>query len=415
MPITRLARTVLFVLALTGSEASLAWAQTYTVLYSFTGAEDGAYPTGGLTLDSAGNLYGTTYGYDGYFGSGTTAGSVFEVSSAGHFTLLHNFGAGGAEGAWPFAGLVRDSSGNLYGTTSGGGSSSRGTVFKLDNQANLGVLHSFAGGKDRARPFAPLILDPAGNLYGTTADGGTADCIPAGVDSRCGTVFEIPMKGRKAGKEKILHRFSSSRKLGSEPHAPVMRDSAGNLFGTDEYDGPGEGGTVFELGAQGGATVRHTFSTQSNEYFPLSGLMQDGAGNLYGTTTGGPGIVYRLDPQGNETVLFSFEEGAGGASPLYSGVIMDVAGNLYGTTYAAGNENACLNLFSQGCGVVYKLDPSGNETVVYTFSGGTDGANPQSGVIMDAAGNLYGTTSYGGIVNSVCPAGCGVVFKITPQ
>lgn len=384
-------------------------AQTYTVLYSFTGGADGAAPIGGLVVDPSGNLYGTTFGYNGYIGAGTTAGSIFKLSPTGDFALLHNFGSGGSGGAWPLAGLVRDASGVLYGTTVGGGTAGFGTVFKLDGVGNFTVLHNFTGGKDGAGPAASLILDSAGVLYGTTTLGGNPKCGPLNLD--CGIVFQVATSGKKAGKEKVLHRFSSPRKFGDTPYAPLIRAADGNFFGTTSRDGPGGAGAVFKLSPSGVVTLFHAFNFQSGG-LPFSGLVQDAAGNLYGTTRGGYGRIYKLDSQGKETVLFSFN-GTGGIDPLYSGIIIDGSGNLYGTAEAGGNLNAC-NPSYYGCGVVYKLDPSGNETVLYRFNGETDGANPQSGVIMDSAGNLYGTAVYGGIVNKACPAGCGVVFKIAP-
>jgi uncharacterized repeat protein (TIGR03803 family) len=368
-------------------------AQTYKVLYSFTGGTDGALPFGGVTLDSAGNIYGTTEGD----GAGATQGSVFKLSPKGKFTLLHNFGAGGAGGARPYAGLVRDSAGNLYGTTLAGGSVGPGTVFKLDKKNNFSVLYSFSGKTDGGQPTAPVILDPAGNLYGTTLVGGSSKC-DGGLG--CGVVFKLDTENN----ETVLYTFAAS-KYGRTPWAGLLRDAAGNLYGTTTGGGHANFGTVFKVSPAGGETVLSNFKTLADGDDPWSTLIQDAAGNFYGTTTTGGkyncgdqlcGVVFKVDTNGNETVLYSFN-GFDGGTPL-AGLIMDAAGNLYGTT--SGN--------------VFKLDPSGNLTVLHTFTFGADGGLPYAGLTMDSAGNLYGTASHGGNLNDCGGEGCGVVFKIIP-
>ena len=214
-----------------------------------------------------------------------------------------------------------------------------------------------------------------------------------------------------SGKETVLFRFANDpRKFGDYPSAGLVRDPDGNLFGTASRWGSGNSGTVFKIGAKHGKTVLHAFDWTTPD--PDAGLIQDAEGNFYGTTNGPNGTVYKLDSLGNVTTLYEFD-GTHGSEPFLGGVVMDAAGNLYGTTAGGGIVGCTANGFS-GCGVVYKLDPSGNLTVLYQFTGGTDGANPETGVILDAAGNLYGTTTFGGKVNSNCPNGCGVIFKITP-
>jgi uncharacterized repeat protein (TIGR03803 family) len=383
------------------------WAQTYTVLYTFKGRADGALPFGGLIRDSSGNLYGTTAGT--LAGAGTTMGSIFKLGPSGTFKLLHNFGAGGTGGAAPYAALLQDFAGNLYGTTGYGGTSGQGTVFRLDNEGKFGVLYSFFGGIDGSGPDAPLIFDPAGNLYGTTVGGGTPNCDPnKGVG--CGTVFMLDTRG----KEKVLHRFPSSRKVGDLPYSGLIRDAAGNLYGMASFGGPAGNGTVFKLDPAGNLTVLHAFQSQSDGAQPRGVLIQDAAGNFYGTTVSGAsptddgGTAFKLDPQGNETAFYNFAYPTG---IIPSSLIMDSAGNFYGTTYQGGTIGPACNY---GCGTVFKLDPSGNQTVLYGFSGRTDGGSPLAGLVIDAAGNLYGTATFGGTVNSACPSGCGVVFKITP-
>jgi uncharacterized repeat protein (TIGR03803 family) len=369
-------------------------AQTYTVLYSFTGGADGALPLGGVILDSAGNLYGTTRGA----GEGGFEGSVFKLSPKGKFTLLHSFGTGGAGGAQPYAGLVRDSAGNLYGTTSEGGLGA-GTVFKLDRKGNFSVLHSFSG-TDGAMPTAPLILDPAGNLYGTTFQGGDPRCRRG---FSCGVVFKLDPEGN----ETVLHAFTRS-KYGRFPYAGLLRDSAGNLYGTTTTGGHGGFETVFEVDAAGNETVLSTFQHFADGADPWATLIRDAAGNFYGTTTGGGkgncgrgcGVVFKVDTNGNETVLHTFTGNSPDSGTPLAGLVMDSAGNLYGTTF----------------GNVFTLDPAGNLTVLHTITPGEDGEFPYAGLTMDSAGNLYGTTYFGGNLNDCLDAGggCGVVFKITP-
>ena len=400
MSFAKLTRSAFLLLLVGFGGAPSSWGQTFTVLYSFTGGTDGAEPSGGVILDSFGNVYGTS--------EGTIAakGSIFKLSTAGKFTLLHNFG-GGAGGAYPEAALIRDSVGNLYGTASAGGSAGQGTVFELPKKGKFTVLHNFSGVLDGSDPVAPLTLDAAGNLYGTTNLGGSPNCNALGLYSSCGTVFKLDTKGRRT----ILHRFTELRKDGDFPSAGLLRDAAGNLYSTTTAGGSGGLGIVFKLDTEGDETVLHAFH-DTDGAVPFSGLIQDASGNFYGTTAGGDfGTVYKLDPQGNETVLYTFTGGDDGSDPFDS-LVMDAAGNLYGTTYAGGKNTACFD--GEGCGVVFKLDPSGQETVLHSFTGGTDGFEPESALVMDAAGNLYGTTNFGGIVNDECAGGCGVVFKITP-
>jgi uncharacterized repeat protein (TIGR03803 family) len=351
-----------------------------TVLYSFTGGADGGYPYAGVIRDSAGNLYGTTYQ-----GGAAGAGVVFKVNTAGHETVLYSF-TGGADGAYPYAGVIRDSSGNLYGTAFAGGTGGVGVVYKLDTAGQETVLYNFTGGADGAYPyFAGVIRDPAGNFYGTTVGGGTANQ---------GVVYKVDT----ASQETVLYSFPGVAD-GFIPYAGVIRDSAGNLYGTTTSGGAAGQGVVYKVNTSGHETVLYTFTGGADGAFPWAGVIRDSAGNLYGATevggTADAGVVYKLDTTGHETVLYSFTGGADGGYPQ-AGVIRDPAGNLYGT--AGGGID--------GAGVVYKLDTSGHETVLYSFTGGADGASPSAGVIRDSAGNLYGTTYGGGA------AFAGVVYKL---
>ena len=440
----RLIRTILLVL-LAASTISRTSAQKYSVLYSFTGGADGASPKGALVLDSAGNLYGTTQGSNPYPNSqttGTTAGSVFKINSSGEFTLLYNFGQGGTNGTSPSGGLVRDPAGNLFGATSGGGPSTNpscfagglhpslplngcGEVFKIDGNGQFSVFHGFSGTSycwTGCFPLAPLTLDSAGNLYGSTYIGGSRNCDWDNLNrqgfflnSNCGTVFKLDPKGR----ETVLHRFGNSKKDGDYPNPGLILDAAGNLYGTtleggiNSNGGNGGAGTIFKIDPAGHETVLFYFEEFVSGYYPNGGLVLDSAGNIFGTTQGfaggaGQNGAFRLDSQGSLTQFAPISD-----TPL-SGLIVDGLGNFYGTTIDGGNSAPICGYFGNAeCGTIFKLDPSGNKTTLYNFSG-TDGATPYASLVMDAAGNLYGTTAYGGTFNSNCPAGCGVVFKITP-
>ena len=262
-----------------------------SVLYSFTGGADGANPVGGVIADPAGNLYGTTYR-----GGSSSAGVVFKLDPAGNETVLHSF-TGGADGGQPAAGVIRDSAGNLYGTTERGGGSNSGVVFKLDAAGNETVLHSFRGGADGAQPAAGVIQDSAGNLYGTTQGGG---------GTGFGTVFKVDT----AGHETVLHSFTGAPSDGAYPSAGLLLGPAGNLYGTTTAGGSGrdgaggglEGGVVFEVDTAGHETVLHNFiGGPTDASNPKAPLVRDAAGNLYGTTWYGggsnQGAIYELKPQ----------------------------------------------------------------------------------------------------------------------
>jgi uncharacterized repeat protein (TIGR03803 family) len=352
-----------------------------TVLYSFTGGTDGGAPAG-LVRDSAGNLYGTAL-----TGGTAGAGVVFEVSASGQETVLYNF-TGGADGGNPFAGVIRDSAGNLYGTTGEGGTAGAGVVFEVNASGQETVLYSFTGGADGAHSFAGLVEDSAGNLYGTTLDGGTAGA---------GVVFKVAA----AGGQTVLYSFPGlGYPQGGYPQGGVILDSASNLYGTTSYGGAGGTGVVFKLDTAGQETVVYSFPGTADGGNPMAGLIRDSAGNLYGTTyqggTAGAGVVFKVSAAGHETVLYTFTGGSDGGYPQ-GGVIRDPAGNLYGTTVGGG---------AAGAGTVFKVDAAGGESVLYSFTGGADGGYPYASVVRDSAGNLYGTTVDGGT------AGAGVVFKL---
>jgi uncharacterized repeat protein (TIGR03803 family) len=249
-------------------------------------------------------------------------------------------------------------------------------------------------------------------LYGTTYYGGTGPCND-GQGVGCGTVFRLD----KSGNETILHSFSGGTDGANPPGSGLVRDATGNLYGTALSGGDLGQGTVFKLNRTGKVTVLHTFTDGTDGGQPSGGLIRDTAGNLYGTTvTGGScqynqngcGTVFKLNKANRETVLYDFMGGSSDGLFPFAGVIQDAAGNFYGTTHQGGDSCA-----PDGCGTVFKLDTKGKETVVRSFKGGNDGVFPQAGVISDAAGNLYGTTSEGG--GAGCGgSGCGVIFKVTP-
>ena len=394
--------------------ATSTWAQE-KVLYSFNPeVQDGYEPNAGLIADGAGNRYGTTSS-----GGIHSYGTVFELSpkEGGGYTerVLHSFGLG-TDGRSPIAGLVLDGAGNLYGTTEYGGIHSCpgggcGTVFELSPREGGGwtetVLHSFGNGTDGIFPQAGLVSDAVGNLYGTTESGGIHSV---------GAVFELIPRQGGGYTETVLHSFGNGND-GFFPEAGLVRDANGNLYGTTYEGGIHVLGTVFELSPrQGGGyteTVLHSFGNGTDGYYPYYGsLVIDGGGNLYGTTQQGGihglGTAFELSPREggsySETLLHSFGNPAtqDGSEPE-AGFIFDTAGNLYSTTLYGGIHNS---------GTVFELSPNGSggwtEMVLRSFDG-TDGGNPQAGLILDGAGNLYGTTYYDGIYF------VGTAFELSPN
>ncbi len=372
-----------------------------TVLSSFDGANHGDTPMSALIADSAGNFYGTTR-YGGSFGNGT----VFKLSPNGNgydTSILYNFGSANADGAQPRAGLTMDGAGNLYGTTSLGGTHNQGTVFKLSPNGTdyvQGVIYNFGdAASDGATPLAGLIMDAEGSLYGTTYNGGSANM---------GTVFKLSHNGN-GYEESFLYSFSGNAG-GANPLAALLMDSAGNLYGTTAYGGADEdSGTVFKFTADGGTYRKSNLVTFIYGDVPHSSLLMDSAGNLYGTFepnngSGYLGSVYKISPIGERTTLGEEMKGM-----PFGGLVMDSAGNLYGTTARYSSDTL-------GSDTIFKINPSGQFTTLYTFdrtvtSGpssapGSNGAVPIGSLIMDRAGNLYGTASLGG-ANSR-----GTVFKL---
>jgi uncharacterized repeat protein (TIGR03803 family) len=380
----------------------LALAQTENVLYSFQGGNDGINPSTGLVADLAGKLFGTTTegGTAGY-------GVVYELSPShgGGWkqTVIHSFQGG--DGAAPAAGLIFDQAGNLYGTTSTGGKYHVGTVFQLTNSGGAWtetVLHSFTD-KDGSHPLAGLVLDQAGNLYGTTLFGGHTEG---------GVVFQLTLSGG-VWKETVLHTFTG-RKDGIDPEANIILDQNGVLYSTSM------GGNVFKLTPPQPGHAKWMFKNLytfdgGEDGGPLSPgtLLAGNNGVLYGTQKfgNGPanaGAVFQLTPPAKHgawtaTTIYRFAGGSDGLYP-YAGVISDAAGNLYGTTTGDGKTNF---------GNVYQLIPpaqqggSWTKTTLYSFTG-PDGSGPSAGLIFGKEGVLYSTTAGGGSF------GDGTVFEIVP-
>ena len=368
--------------------SSFAHAQTEKVLYSFSAVNGLApYPYTGV-IRAGGNLYGTTYS-GGAYGKG----SIYKLNAKGVATTLYSF-TGGADGRNPYGALLRDSNGNLYGTTTYGGANDFGTVYELTSTGIQTVLHSFANdGVDGALPWSTLIRDKQGNLYGTTVYGGPY---------RGGTIFKLT----PTGTESILYSFGAYSGDGLYPNAQLVRDGKGNLYGTTYNGGAHSLGTVFKLDMNGAETILHDFVKDGVDgYQPFAGVIRDSSGNLYGTTINGgqfgDGTVFRITPQGVETILLAFQ-GWDGGHP-YAPLVRDAAGNLYGTAGGGGLNG------QNGFGTVFRIAANGVETVLYTFTGQEDGGWPYAAALVrDGKGNLYGTTTYGGASLN------GTVYKVTP-
>jgi uncharacterized repeat protein (TIGR03803 family) len=412
--IHRTARILLIGFALPAALCATSWAGTEQVLYQFKSPQDGQFLSSGVLLLN-GKIYGVTYG------GGTNGwGTVFELThnKAGWSKkTLHNF-TRGKDGGLPITELTADNAGNLYGTTIEGGSYLNGcpvvglvgcgVVFKLTRRSGhweFSVIHKF-NGKDGATPEGNLVWDDAGNLYGTASGGKSC-----GIECGYGTVFKLSPSGR-SWRLSTIHFFH-----GLDGNSPVslFRDSKGNLYGSTggggKY-GPGYG-TVYKLSPTGNRwtlTTLYSFTGGAGGNGPSQAPVLYTGGAIYGTTVDGGtyiygGVVYQLTPTNGvwqESVLYSFTNGTDGSNP-WGGVTMDANGNLYGTNLGGGY------------GIIFKLTNSGGawtESTAFDFNG-VDGSSPYAGLVWDATGNLYGTTYYSG---SECQSqgACGNVFEFTP-
>jgi len=394
--------------------ANNAWSASYKVLHVFRGNAIG--PSSGLAVDTAGNAYGTAFAGGNFGGHG---GAVYRLSPTKGFSVLYNFNAP-PDGFYPQGNLVIDSAGNLYGTTVYGGANKTGcnghgcgTVFELSPPISKGgswtetILYSFTGGDDGANPQAGVILDSAGNLYGTTENGGNLGA---------GTVFEVTNSGNGQWVESVIYSMDD----GALPMGSLVFDATGNLYSTT-FEFGGGGGNVFELfpevGGGWGYVRLYAFMEGTKDGFaPEAGVILDSSGSLYGTTAFGGqfgfGTVFKLTPDAGtwtETILYNFAGGKDGATPR-AGLVFDPAGNLYSTTFEGGNASpkACQG---NGCGTAFELTPgtSGLWTErLFAFpQDGHLGIEPAASLLLDATGRAYGTTTSGG-------EGIGVVFRITP-
>ena len=386
-------------------------AQQEQLLYTFTGGTDGGRPLGSLTVDAAGNFYGTTTD-GGQYGGGV----VFRLSSSAgswNYSVLHNFG-GGYDGSVPVGKLVFDSAGNLYGTTAGGGAQGCGTVYQLSPLVggiwNESLIYTFTCGDDGGNPQAGVVLDKTGNLYGTNFVGGDRSaCAPVG---GCGTVFKL-RPNKTLWDFAVLHSFQDVD--GGNPEAGITLDAAGNLFGTTLGFGAAGWGTVYELSpdAQGEQTrfrLIHSFALLKDGGNPGGGLVFDSDGNAYGSTGTGGGT----DGSGSGTI-FQLEQNPGGhwkfrtlftfVGDYTGGVQQDLLLGSDGTLYGTGGVGF------PGWGGIFELSRVSprhwNYRVVYLFTSVNDGAFP-GGVFRDLNGNFFGTTNEGGEYNQ------GVIFKIVP-
>jgi uncharacterized repeat protein (TIGR03803 family) len=403
--------TAVAIVLLVAVVALPAYPQTEKVLHNFGGPGDGYGSESGPTFDAAGNLYGTSPqggGGCGLFGCGV----VYQLVPNGNGTwvesVIHRFN--GNDGAAPYTAVIFDARGNLYGTTARRGTGNNGSVFELSRGGwTETVLHSFTG-QDGAEPDGALAIDSIGRLYGTTVGGGAYGY---------GVVYRLD-RGATGWRELTLFSFGATPG-GLYPSGPLAIDSQGNLYGTTGRSTGVQGGAVYELVSHGAfwtEKVLYEFTGGDDGDEPYSGVTFDQAGNLYGTTAaGGPanqGVVFMLHPNANgtwtESTLYAFLSPSDGGNPL-GGLTIDAQGNLYGTTSAGGSGR---------WGTVFKLtgfagNNSWTKTVLWNFSGGADGGQPWGNVILDRAGNIYGTTNYGGQRIVPCQQyGCGVVYELTP-
>jgi hypothetical protein len=412
-------------------------AQTETVIHNFPGNYGGYYAWGNLLWDDSENLYGSTYE------GGNCCGTVFKMSpltgGGWHQTVLRGFSSG-SYGSYVQAGLSRDATGNLYGATNLGGDlkvycyePGCGVIFELSPTSSgpwtETVLHKFTGGPDGGAPNGSLAIDSSGNLYGTALLGGDTSACTNVIGNGCGVVFKLSHATVGGWRETVLRTFTTGPG-GTYPNGGLALDAAGNIYGTTSSGGNGAAGVAFQLtpssGGEWNENVLYSFSTEGS---PQAGVIFDASGSLYGSTgnysgncpiSGACGTVFELSPTStdswSESTLHTFAGSSTGDGAYPHDLAFDKAGNIYGTTDFGGlyTTSACGN---DGCGTVFKLSPvsGGNwsETILYSFTGSTDGYHPLSGVVVDSVGNVYGETSLGGTPYPACGFACGVVFKIT--
>jgi uncharacterized repeat protein (TIGR03803 family) len=404
---------------------------TYSVLYTFTGDADGGFPltSNPLAIDREGNLYGVSHdgGVSPDVGCGFGCGSVFKVSRDGKESIVYEFTGVPTDSQGPDSNVIRDEEGNLYGT-------GFNLIYKISRFGHETELYNFTGGTDGGGDLWGLVRDREGNLYGAASLGGLENGCPEvqfplspfnppPVGFGCGVVFKIDPRGR----ETVLHTFTGGAD-GGIPQGQLVRDEEGNLYGTTLMGGQFNGtvceayfaqgcGVIFKIDRHDKETVLHTFNPQAGGISP-TGVTRDRDGTLYGTTTygGSPvqsnetgyGILYKLEKNGDFTILHNFTGLTDGEFPSAPPLL--IGNDLYGTASGGGTT------LNSGYGVIFKLDRSGNDNVLYRFKGQADGGFPSSQLTLDEDGNLYGTTEIGGnFETSTCKLfdyGCGVVYKL---
>jgi uncharacterized repeat protein (TIGR03803 family) len=384
-------------LVMAAAVAQPAAAQTFKPLHEFNGADDGRNPEGKLLRDAAGNLYGTTF----TDGSGSE-GTVFKIDSTGREKVLFHFDV--SDGADPSSALIQDQAGNLYGVADEGPGGA-GIVYKLSPEGKQTILFAFQGCLFCHRPRVPsgaLFMDQSGNLYGTTIFGGKGKC-----QSGCGTIYRLDL----AGKLHVLYEFTGGAD-GSVPVGPLVPDANGNLYGVAQAGGDLSCselrvgcGTVFRFARKSAKlTVLHTFHRADGATPQPDLLFDTTSGNLYGAASQGgiseKGVLFKISSDGKYKILHRFT-GANDGSEPNGGLVLDEAGNLFGTAQTGGRGTD---------GTAFVINPAGHLKLLHAFNGGLDGAFPQGGLIRDEAGHLYGVAVSNGLVGQQN----GDVFEITP-
>jgi uncharacterized repeat protein (TIGR03803 family) len=377
--------TLALVLGLISPATQSARAQTFAVLYNFTNTSDGAYPYDQPFVDKSGDILGTSVaGTSGY-------GAVWKLSSSGKLTVLHSFHS--SDGAFPWSRLTPDNHGNMFSTTSAGGAYGAGTVFSISPTEKFAKLHSF--GATQHGPISidgGVVLDPSGNFYGTSYEGGHFGY---------GTVWKLSVSGSK-----VLHSFSNGRDGGYPQIGNLHRDIAGNLYGLAEFGGSSDCGTLFEISSHGAFRVLHTFTCGRDGGVPL-GTIEEYKGNLYGNAARGGakgyGTVWQYNTRTHKlTVLHSFLQSDGsipfGGVTCRPGTNAACTGEFYGTASAGG---------ASGNGTLWKVDSKGKFSTLHSFAQ-SDGIQPFDSPFVDKLGNVYGTTNLGGSL------GYGTVWKLAP-
>ena len=384
-------------------------ASTQCQTYKFNSVPPPRYDFGITPMASVSRSSGKFYGTTAYTNPESFGGAVIEFTASGGPKVLYNFGSAGG-GAYPDGAIIFDRAGNLYGPVYFGGLG--GAIFKIDTLGNESIFYDFQGSPDGLGPSGNLTEDNGGNLYGTTLEGGTGACFLG-----CGTVFRI----HPDGSEVVLYSFQGGAD-GQEPTGGLVRDPVGNLYGTTTTGGSEGFGTVFKVDPEGNEAVLYSFQGGADGAVPFSGLAVGSDNALYGNTSEGGGacdcgVIFKIDTTGVETILYRFTGGADGADPE-GGLVLDAAGNIYGTA-VGGGEVPCSNVdyFSHGCGTVFEVSRDGIETTLHAF-GLSDGAQPVAGLLRDKSGILYGNTTQGG--SGACRKGnpflygCGVFFEVKP-